>query len=105
MTAPPRPLTLAERNAAKTRELGKAGRIAPVPYREGDSSLRRCTACGHITRFHWYDSKDRRFRGHLGRRWCQICTAFCPTECCTTGRAHPTAETRALAPAERRTVP
>ncbi len=84
MTAP----TIAQRNAARTRELGKAGRIAPVPFTEGESKVRRCTSCGHITRFHWHDRGDRRFEGRPGTRWCQICAAFCPVEWCTSGRAH-----------------
>lgn len=81
-------LTIAQRNAARARELGRAGRIAPVPYTEGESKVRRCTSCGHITRFHWHDRYDLRFEGHPKTRWCQICTAFCPVERCTSGRAH-----------------
>ncbi len=90
--------TNAERNAEKTRQLGRAGPIAPLPYREGVDHVRRCTACGHITRFHWYDSGDLRFRDHPGTRWCQICTAFCPVERCTTKRG------KARAPADCRAV-
>lgn len=59
-------LTIAERNVAKTRELGKSGRATPVPFTEGESKVRRCTASGHITRFHWYDRYDPRFEGCRG---------------------------------------
>jgi hypothetical protein len=81
-------LIIAERNAVKTRELGKAGRVPPLPFIEGKAKVRRCTTCGHVTRFHGYDRDDPSFRGHPGTRWCQICTAFCPVERCTSGRAH-----------------
>ncbi len=96
--------TIAERNAEKTRQLGRAGPIAPVPYREGVDHVRRCTACGHITRFHWYDSGDPRFRGHPGTRWCQICTAFCRVERCTSKRGRSRAPAAPTAPADCRAV-
>lgn len=97
----PHAATFAEKNAGKTREFGKAGQIAPLPYREGTDRIRRCTSCGHITRFHWYGSRDPRFQGHLGTRWCQICAAFCPVERCTTkrGKVRSPAECRAVVPA------
>jgi len=81
-------LSIAERIAAKTRELGKAGRVPPLPFIEGEVKVRRCTACGHITRFHGSDRDEPRSRGHPGTRWCQIWTALRPVERCTSGRTH-----------------
>lgn len=93
-----RVLTIAERNAERARDLGWADRVAPVPFREGQDRVRRCTGCGHIPRAHWYDSGDSRFKSHPGTRWCQICGAFCQRERSTTGRG------RVRAPADCRAV-
>ncbi len=98
-------LTIAERSAATARELGLEGRIAPVPFNEGADRVRRCTACGHITRSHWYDSDDPRFEGRTGTRWCQVCTAFCPLERCTTKRGRARAPARSpVSPPDCRAV-
>jgi len=83
---PPLP-AISVRNAERTRELGRSGRIRPVPFNEGTDRVCRCTRCGHITRFHWFDAKDPRFfSGHPRTRWCQVCMAFCPAAQCTAAR-------------------